>query len=86
MKGGAEVADAWFSISYGASAPSVLFPENSCSSLWIFAQRGTFEGVEPSWAMHVRQTPELLYSSKYVPEMVPCVLCTMTHLILKTAL
>lgn len=86
MKGGAEVADAWFSISYGASAPSVLFPENSCSSLWIFAQQGTFEGVELSWAMHVRQISELLYNCKYIPEMVPCVLRTMTHLILKTTL
>ena len=48
MKGGAEVAGAWFPISCGASAPSVLFHENSCSSLWISAQQGIFEGVELS--------------------------------------
>ena len=32
-----------------ASAPSVLFPENSCSSLWISAQQGIFEGIELSY-------------------------------------
>lgn len=52
----------------------------------ILLSRGTFEGVELSWAMHVRQISELLYNCKYIPEMVPCVLRTMTHLILKSTL